>query len=504
MYLVVIGILALVLTLSGPVYPLVREVERTLAVVAGATLVPPAAAFLVARCVLRRLDRYPNQPSLGQATFGRGLMLVHFLLAACHAGALLTTDWLRICARLPVIGQWVIVPGLLSLVPFLVSIVLVWLTLYPADRAVRQIALEVYLFRGRPLRPVWPLLQYLSYNLRHQVLFVLIPMLLILAAHDLVVRYDRQIMRLTGLEFAPDAAVGLAALAVALITPEILRHVWITQRLPNGPLRDRLEHVAERLRLRCRDLLVWRSGGLIANAAVMGVVAPLRYVLITDGMLEQMDDTKIEAVFGHEAGHVKRHHILYLLLFAFISGCVVTIFTLRTGHLAGADRELYQLLATGLGVALIIKWGVLFGWVSRRFERQADLFGVRTLTIGGTPCSQPCALHGSGNGAGQPAAHLLCTTAAHIFGQALHEVAVLNGIRPEARSWRHSSISSRARFVLEMAGDPRRALHFERTVLLIKATILLAALVSGVWAAHELRIWSTLAAWLTGARVLDE
>ena len=117
---------------------------------------------------------------------------------------------------------------------------------------------------------------------------------------------------------------------------------------------------------------------LIVNAAVMGVVAPLRYVLITDGMLEQLEDTKIEAVFGHEAGHVKRHHILYFLLFVLISGCVVTIFSVRTQHLDSQSLQL-QLLATLVGVVLLFKWAVLFGWISRRFERQADIFGVRTL-----------------------------------------------------------------------------------------------------------------------------
>ncbi|MEW6199120.1 MAG: M48 family metalloprotease [Planctomycetota bacterium] len=496
MYLVVVGILALVLTLSRPIYPLIRGTEATLAAAAGVTLLPALVGGIVARRVLRQLDRHPHQPSRGQAAFGRGLTIVQMLLAAGHGGLLLTSDWLPLTAALPVIGRWVLVPGLVALVPFILSILLVWIAVYPADRAVRQIALEVYLFRGKPLRPVWPLLPYLIYNLRHQVLFILIPMLLILTAHDIIVLYQVPIARWTRLEAAPDVLIGLAAIAVAIFTPEILRHVWATQRLPDGPLRDRLLRLGRRLRLRCRDILVWRTGGLVVNAAVMGVVAPLRYVLITDGMLEQMEDTKIEAVFGHEAGHVKRHHIFYFLLFAFISGCAVTIFTIRTHTLAHRDPDLYQALALLLGTLLAMKWGLLFGWISRRFERQADIFGVRTLAVAGLPCSAPCAVHQPADDPPAPASDAVCTTAAHIFGDALHEVALLNGIRPEARSWRHSSIASRSRFLQELALYPWRLRRFERGVGLVKGLILAVTVVAGTWAAYDLRLWQALIVWL--------
>lgn len=486
MYLVVIGILSIILTLSRPLYRLVTDPGWIMAAVAAATLLPAILGVLISRRVLRTLERTPENPARGQFVFGRGMSLVQALLAVCQAGVLLCTDWLPLCERTPVVGTWPLVPSLLALVPFLLSILLVWIVVYPADRAVRQIALEVYLFRGRPLRPVWPLGIYLSYNLRHQVLFILIPMLLILAAHDLVVRYDSQIQRLTGKDYAPDLLVGLAALAVALVTPEILRHIWVTQRLPAGPLRDRLLLLCRRLRLRCRDILVWRSGGMVVNAAVMGLVAPLRYVLITDAMLEQMDDTKIEAVFGHEAGHVKHHHIPCFVLFAVITGSIVTIFSART---RGVSHTHYQLLLTLLGASLLLKWGLVFGWVSRRFERQADVFGVQTLTLCGLPCALPCAVHSPAGNPGQPVGDPLCATAAQVFSHALHEVAHLNGIPPEGRSWRHSSISSRSRFLQRLAQEPHRARRFQRGVLGIQIGILLAAAVGSAWAAYDLRMW---------------
>ncbi len=493
MYLVVIAILALVLTLNGPVYPLVLDTGWTLVTVAVATLLPPLVGLFVGRRVVSVLDRYPENPSRGQTVFGRGAMANQVLLGVGHAFTMLCTNWLRLCNFMPVVGDWPVVPGIIAIVPFLLSVTLVWVAVYPADRAVRQIAVELYLFRGKPLRPVWPLLGYVVFNLRHQVLFILIPMLLILLAHDVIIMAHPAIYELTGRRHAADLLVGFAALLVAVITPAILRYVWVTSRLPESPLRDRLSVLAGKLRLRCREILVWHTGGLIVNAAVMGVIAPLRYVLITDGMLEQMDDVKIEAVFGHEAGHVKRHHIFYFLLYALISGCIVTIFSVQSHELARTDRAAYELLATLVGILLLVKWGLGFGWISRRFERQADVFGARTLALAGVPCAQPCMLHSpSAMPGGRIQGDPLCSTAAHIFSDALNDVALLNGIRPEARSWRHSSIASRSRFLHALAHDPARTRRFEQTVRATKIVILVVAVLMTLWAGYELDAWHML------------
>jgi STE24 endopeptidase len=324
------------------------------------------------------------------------------------------------------------------------------------------------------------------------VLFILIPMLLILAARDVITLYEQPLREVVAYDFLPDVLLGLSAGIVALITPAILRRVWVTQPLPEGPLRDRLLHLCRKLRMRCREILLWHSGGMIVNAAVMGVIAPLRYVLITDAMLEQMEDRRIEAVFGHEAGHVKRHHIAFFLLFAFITGCVVTVLGHHSREL---DRTTYEIVLTIAGVTLLLKWGVLFGWLSRHFERQADIYGVRTLAASGVPCQAPCALHwpmaNEGNPvAGREVGDPLCQTAAHIFGETLNEVAALNGISPEARSWRHGSISSRSRIVVKLAQDPIATARFERVVSRIKLVILVTALLSGAWAAWDLRLWT--------------
>jgi STE24 endopeptidase len=493
MFLVVILILSIVLAFPAPLYRWVVGTPAIWVVAVSVTVAPVILAALTARRALGRLDRWPDDPNRGQSALMHGMHAVYGLLGLGQAALLVCTNWPLLVARTPIVGGWLVIPSLLCITPFLLATVLIWVVSYPADRAVRQIALEAYLFRGRPVQPVWSRRQYVLNNVRHQVLFILIPMLLIVLARDVIVLYDDKLRHFSGHEYAADLLLGAAAAAVALIAPEILRHVWSTKRLPDGPLRDRLVQVCRKLSMRYREILVWRAGGVTVNAAVMGVVAPLRYVLITDGMLEQLDDVKIEAVFGHEAGHVKQHHILFFLLFASITGCLVTVFSVHTRHMNPNDPQ-FQLLATALGIILLIKWGVVFTWISRRFERQADMFGVRVLALSGLPCPQACELHRAGDAhpAPNPLGRALCSTAANVFSNTLNEVAVLNGMAPEARSLRHGSISSRSRTLLRLAADPAAAAAAEKAVARIKAAIIVAAVVCSAWAGWELKLWELL------------
>jgi Zn-dependent protease with chaperone function len=345
MYVVVVALVALLLAVPQPPAEMryVTQPAQVLAAVAAAVALPAGWAALVARRALKALEAEPAHPGSAQVTYGRGMLITQALLLILHGGIFVLTDWLLMCGRVPVLGTWFLAPTLLSLTPLLLSVALVWTAIYPADRALRQIGLELMLMRGRPVRPAWSLGRFLVYSFRHQVLFVLAPLMLILLARDIVARYTVPIQSFAmqmsrgmkhaagarGLtpaaQYLPDLLLGCCTLLVALISPAILRHVWDTRPLASGPLRDRLSLLCKRLRMGCREILVWRSGGMLVNAAVMGVAAPLRYVLITDAMLEQMDDTHVEAVFGHEAGHVKRHHITFFLLFMFITGCLGTI-----------------------------------------------------------------------------------------------------------------------------------------------------------------------------------
>jgi Zn-dependent protease with chaperone function len=231
---------------------------------------------------------------------------------------------------------------------------------------------------------------------------------------------------------------SLALFAVVLLAvPFALRVVLRARPLPPGPLRDRLEAYARRVGFTARDILVWptarKDGGASLNAAVVGVVGPARYVFVTDGLLAALDEDEIEAVFAHEAGHGRRGHVLLFLAF---SATVVL-----AGFLPGGLGDAFEALVAPVppvlrGIAIVLLWmGAVLGWISRRFEQEADVFGVETLPPprreDGTPTPPE----------------------EHPFVRALERIAAeVGGIR-EVTGWRHFSIADRVAFVREYLTD---------------------------------------------------
>src|SRR5690606_877598 len=148
---------------------------------------------------------------------------------------------------------------LIVLVPFFAALVVGWIMLYPADRAIRQVALDLSVFHLTPPRPVWRLSQFLSFNLRQHVLIILLPMTPIVIANDFALAYSRQIRQWSVVAWADQAVLVVIAGAVFLFAPVMLRYVWHTRVLPPGELRARLEELCRRIGLRYRRILICES-----------------------------------------------------------------------------------------------------------------------------------------------------------------------------------------------------------------------------------------------------
>ncbi|GIW74946.1 MAG: hypothetical protein KatS3mg104_0009 [Phycisphaerae bacterium] len=133
-------------------------------------------------------------------------------------------------------------------------------------------------------------------NARVQIFSLLIPVGVAILVRDVLIlliqRYGTWDQTTTEV-----VATLTAAGMVFLIGPEILRRVLPVTRLPDSPLRDRLQAMCERLGLRYRDILIWKTHFSFGNAAVMGLIPRFRYILLSDLLIETMDQRQIEAVF---------------------------------------------------------------------------------------------------------------------------------------------------------------------------------------------------------------
>ncbi len=431
-----------------------------------------AAATWKARCNLRAVPG-----SFGPHSFHhRAMTGLRVLLIAGFATLVMGTawpDWFAFGKRSP----WLQIFGdLIVLSPFVLGSVSLWVAAFPFERDLRS--------QGEARAPGddWSLWTYLDFHLRHQLLVVAVPMLLILFAANLTRGFDKQLIMWSGSVFAPEVALGGAAALVFVVSPVLLCRIWRTETLASGPVRDRLETLCGRINLRCRDILFWKSGGVMINAAVMGIFAPVRYVLLSDALLSGMTPGQVEAVFGHEAGHIRHRHIPHFLVFAFL-GWVVVVSVMEGLARAslGPDPWLRLSLPMIEGAGLLVTgvfWGLGFGWVSRSFERQADLFGARCVAASAEDCHKPCSIHpDSGTTTNDP--WRVCSAGALLFASALERVAELNGIPRDERSWRHGSIGHRVRFLVKAADDPGCVVRFEQSMVRVKRLIWAAAAIGG-------------------------
>jgi len=355
---------------------------------------------------------------------------------------------------------WVPLAGeVVILCPFVAALILSWLLEYPLYRTMWARIARQQALAGLPVRTGWTLGEFLGYNVRHHLLFVAVPVGLILLLGDGL----RLLHPYWPAPWADGVTVGgslASAGAVFLCAPLLIVRIWRTEPLPAGRLRDDLQRLCRDMKLRCRDLLIWRSGGMIANAGVMGLIGKVRYVLLSDALLEQMDEREIRSIFAHEAGHIVSHHLFYAMLFALSS---VTLCSAAVELLAaGLALEWWagQLLTLA---ALMATWGLGFGWISRRFERQSDVTAAWLSAVEGPRPDGRITPEG-----------------AVIFARALEDVARINGVSPRQWNWRHGSIASRVGYVMWLGSTAGTRAAADRTARRIKLALWAAAVASAV------------------------
>ncbi|GJM19568.1 MAG: hypothetical protein DHS20C14_17810 [Phycisphaeraceae bacterium] len=316
---------------------------------------------------------------------------------------------------------------------------------------------------GRPVRPVPTRAAFVWAGFRQQVLFIALPLGCIYA-WGLAVTWAWARFGLPW-EGTLGALAHLAgAVGVFVLIPPAMKWVLNAVRLREGEMRDRLVALGRAHGVRFRDVLVWRTGGSQVNGAVMGLIAPVRYVLLTDGLLTHLDEREVEAVMAHEVAHVRRRHLVWLGVS--VIGTVSLVGT-PIGWLAatlggiGAGGVVAEVAGLGLTLAAAL---LALGYVSRRFEWQADAFAAQHLS----------------GWLGRGEAPAIDAEAAGTMIRALRQVAHFNSIDPGKFGWRHGSIHTRIARLRGLVGRPADRLRIDREVGWVKLASAAAFVVGGV------------------------
>jgi STE24 endopeptidase len=389
----------------------------------------------------------------------RAVRLLPWLALVGYAVAVLACGWLDLVRTWT--GDVVLLDELVAISPALAAPLLSWWLFYPIERRFREAVVFRRLDSGLPVYAVPSRFRYVVTQTRLQLLLTLVPIVLLLTWSEGV----RSVAAAWSLSpsWRIDVASMIGSLTIFACAPAIARWTLDVTPMAPGPTRDDLMNVCRSHNVGIRDLLVWHTDGAMINGAVMGLLAPLRYVMLTDALLDSLTRPQLLAVMAHEVGHVRRRHLWWMAA----SIAAIAVMTEVVGQLVlwAVDFTLHppDLFwiwiegAASIGAMTVMFFA--FGWISRRFERQADTFAVQHLSR-----------HGQ-------ASPLITPESVDAMTSALDAVSSLNSIDPDRRSWRHGSIRWRRRYLRDLVGQSIERLAIDRLVVGIKLTAILTLLI---------------------------
>ena len=394
----------------------------------------------------------------------RTLGLLRLAALAAFAVGVFWLGWLSTVRA--IVGDLIVIDELLCVLPLLLLLLGLWWSFHPLDLLVREATLIRTLDHGQPLRAPPTRAQFVLDAVRHQLLLALVPATLATAwgecAPWIITRVGTALALGPGLRQLAEPIGALAGLLLVLIiSPAILRMLWDVVRIERGELAELSDETCRRHGVRVVGPLLWRTNGAVLNAAILGLLWPVRYLLLTDALVEHLSRKQLEGVLAHEVAHVKRAHMAWMamavLAVVSLAGWLYSVAIWLAFPIDEPVPEHLTLVAAGasLGAALLA-----LGHVSRRFEWQADAFAVRHLSIS------------------DGSATVVTQGAAQSMSDALAVVAAANGVSERTWGFRHGSISDRRRRAEALVGTPLDAFAIDRTVRATKWTIAIVLLAS--------------------------
>jgi len=403
--------------------------------------------------------------------------------AALTAGAVVLLGYLD--AVRAVVGDTVGLDEALTVLPFLLLVVWGWWAVYPVEKLLRDSTFIRDLDDGRPIYPPPGRGAFVWGQVRHQLFLLLLPMAFLMIwsdAVDAVARgaHGRHASGATDLLASlggwieahqvagPLAYWGAKLVGLCLIiagAPLAIRRVWDTVPLEEGAVAAGLLEMCRVQGVRVRRLLVWRTGGTMINGAVLGVVGRARYILLTDALLDLLPGHCVQAVMAHEVGHVRCRHVPWLTATLFAAcGTALVLISAALKAATGVDvndaEPAVQLAASAGALGLAV---LAFGYVSRRFEWQADAFAAKHFSLHTAPTDDPGAGWAPSPTVTRPAVAAMCA--------ALEIVATANHLPRERFTFRHGSIATRVNRLSALEGRDVKGLPIDGVSRRIKLAV---------------------------------
>lgn len=219
-----------------------------------------------------------------------------------------------------------------------------------------------------------------------------------------------------------------------IFVPALMVICWRCRSLKRLDLKELLDNTCRSLHFRHAGFKIWSVMSDSFTAGIIGIVPAFRYILFTQPLLNQFKPEEINAILIHEIGHNRHRHLLlypFILFGMLVTGTFLLIgleyfLTLTVGPMTSETS--YFTLIMGIFILYALLMGLyfrfVFGFFSRLFERQADLY-------------------------------IFESTLSPIFLiDALDRLGIVTGNTHSHPSWHHFSLQERIDFLTQAMKDP--------------------------------------------------
>jgi STE24 endopeptidase len=437
--LLIAVICALIQPESASAAPVGGVLWRVLLTFGGTLVAPLAAAIGSLPIMLALAEQSPTAAAQCERLWSRVESAVLALWIAMVAITMYVLQWPAIVRSEWNLGRWPLVDEIVILLPAIVPLVLLWAVMF-------RLQSRAAVATGNRLQG--GLTAHLWQNARQQLALIVLPPLVFIGMHETAAMVWPAAEQNGELAWINVPLLG----GMLVFLPLALARIWRTSPLPAGELRNRLVRLCREQRLGVRNILVWHTQGMAANAAVAGVVRGLRYVFLTDRLLARLTADEVAAVVRHELGHVAGRHMLWrMLLMALPLAIWLAIQSILPEN---ANSALHAMDASAIAA---VAWAI--GWLayavlivarySRWLEHEADL--ATCIAQDGT----------------------VDRAAAECFARALVKI-VGRGRSSRWAHWLHPPLEERLAVLALAIADPQAAVRFRRRLWWVAVSILAA------------------------------
>ncbi len=272
-------------------------------------------------------------------------------------------------------------------------------------------SLQNYSIRSEYLSPVSYMLMQLGFLIPFVIPFILLSLFIDMSAF---IPNDSEWGSITIFIFS-----FVTFFSLLIFFPVALQYFWRCRPITDITLKKRFEDLCKKLNFKHSGIMTWSIMKHALTAGVIGIVPRFRYIMFTDRILRELPPEPLEAILAHEIAHSKLKHLLYYPFIIIGMSLVAAIVFLLLGDNVSSPIAAFFIY----GFIALLYLRIVFGYFSRLFERQADLYVFA---------------------AGIPHYYML---------QALDFIGVASGNAHLLPSWHHYGIQERIDFLCDAAID---------------------------------------------------